>query len=132
MSYGNFVLDKGYKADNPIAKFAAVKQGADDDSVDVAGAGDLVLGFSQFDVTTDDIGNQKGASVRMMGITEAVVKTGATVNAGQQVTTDTGGVVKASAVGDHVCGVALTSVATAAAGDRISVLIYHYKDTDVS
>lgn len=131
--YGNFVLDKGYEADGPIGKCCAVKQGSTDGSVAVAGAGDLILGFNQFEVTQDDIDNrQVGSSVRLMGISEAQVKVGQTVRAGHEVTTDTDGVVKEAVIGDHVCGVALTTITTGTAGQRVAVLIYRYRDTDVS
>lgn len=123
MAWGNFVLDKGYKADAAITKYTAVKFGSDFEHVAQAGAGDRVLGFSQFDVASGDITRGKGASVRIMGITEAVVKTGQTFTPGAYVAVDAGGVVKVAGTGDDIIGIALKGVSSSAAGVRIPVLL---------
>jgi D-arabinose 1-dehydrogenase-like Zn-dependent alcohol dehydrogenase len=124
MASGNFVLDKGYNAGGEIAKFHAVKYDPahPETVVPVSSSDDNIAGFAQFGVLTAEIAKGKGASVRVMGITEAVAA--GAIDLGDQVQLESDGRVSAAvaASGKRVVGKCVGS-ASANAGDQISLLI---------
>jgi Uncharacterized conserved protein (DUF2190) len=119
-SWGNFVLDKGLDADAALTKFRAVKMGAAEESVaPIAASTDVAIGVAQFDVTSQDITNKRGASVRMAGISE-METIGAAIARGAMVSISPNGRAKTAATGERVIGIALQAGA-ATAGVRIAV-----------
>lgn len=123
MASGNFVLDKGYDAGGEILKFHAVKySGEAEEVVPVSSGDDNIAGFAQFGVTTAEIGQGKGASVRILGITEAVAS--GAIDVGDQCQLESDGRVSAAvaASGKRVVGKCVGNAASTA-GDRISLLI---------
>lgn len=117
--YGNFILDKGYDADAAIAKYTAVKVGAEDESVaPVSSQGETGLGIAQYGVTADEIDKGKGASVRLEGISIWVA--GASITRGQKVTCQADGQCEPASSGDHVWGIAQQD---GEAGDQIAVAL---------
>lgn len=123
MATGNFVLDKGYNAAAAITKFRAVKLSAAETVTPVTAIGDVVHGWEQFGVATDEIAKGKGASVRVEGITEAEASAAIAVGVECEVIAD--GRVRAvtAASGARIVGRCVGHPASAA-GDRISMLIY--------
>jgi Uncharacterized conserved protein (DUF2190) len=120
MAYGNFILDKGYDAESALTAFRAVKPGATTEGVTACTAeGDQVLGISQFAVSAAELALNKGASVRLMGISE--VEAVHPIARGGAVGIDGSGRAIAANTGSRLIGVALQ--ATAATGDRIAVLL---------
>lgn len=123
MASGNFVLDKGYDASAAITKFYAVKMtGVAEQVGPITANTDEIQGFAQFGVTTAEIAKGKGASVRCIGITEAVA-VGAIAD-GNWVTLEADGRVSAlvNASGKTIVGKCVGFPATNA-GDRISLWI---------
>lgn len=124
MASGNFVLDKGYDAGDEIDKFHAVKydQANAETVLPVTSADDNIAGFAQFGVTTAEIATGKGASVRIIGITEAVAA--GAIDVGDQVQLEADGRVSAAvpASGKRVVGKCVGNAASTA-GDRISLLV---------
>lgn len=120
MAYGNFILDKGYDADSVLSAFRAVKAGTTSEGVTACTAeGDMVLGISQFAVSTAELALNKGASVRVAGISE--VEAAAAITRGASVGIDSSGKAITANTGARLIGVALTAAGTA--GDRIAVLL---------
>lgn len=125
MAWSNFILNKGYDADLALTKFRAVKVGTASESVTPVTANtDDIMGFAQFSVTSAQIVSGKGASVMMLGITEAEA-VGA-IAVGNWVTLEADGRVSvlANASGKTVVGKCVGTPSTNA-GDRISMLIVH-------
>jgi S-adenosylhomocysteine hydrolase len=125
MSWGNFILDKGFDlpAGGAVTKFRAVKMTGNSEEVSAVTANtDLIIGFVQFGVTTSEQARGKGASVRVMGVSEAEA-VGA-IAIGQQVTLEADGRVSAlvAASGKRVVGRCVGSPSTNA-GDRIALLV---------
>jgi hypothetical protein len=118
MAYGNFILDKGYDAASVLTKFRAVKFHANPEAVTaITGATDLVHGVSQFDVTTAELAKNKGASVRVDGVTEW--EAGGAITKGAFVTIDSAGRCVAAATGNKIWGQAWQAASTS--GDRVAV-----------
>jgi hypothetical protein len=115
---GNFVLDKGFDAAAAITKFRAVKLSADETVTPVTAITDRSIGVEQFGVSAAEILKGKGASVRLMGITEMEVS--ANVAVGDLVSAGTDGRAKTAATGERVIGECVKGT-TAGAGARISV-----------
>lgn len=83
-------LDKGYNAEDVIAKYRAVKYGATAEGVlPITAAADRVMGISLFHVTAAERLRGKGASVRRAGIAEW--ECGGTITRGDLVTNDSVG-----------------------------------------
>lgn len=123
MASGNFVLDKGYDTAAALTKFRAVKMSGNPEEVTPITANtDEILGFAQFSVSTAEIAKGKGASVRLMGITEAEA-VGA-INEGDWVTLEADGRVSvlANSSGKTIVGKCVGNASTNA-GDRISLWI---------
>ncbi len=118
MATGNFVLDKGYNAAAAITKFRAVKFSAEETVTPVTAITDVPIGVSQFAVSAGEIALGKGASVRVLGITEIEVSAAVTVGALCGMTTDGRG--KTAATGERVLGMFTQGAANA--GDRASLL----------
>jgi hypothetical protein len=122
MAYGNFLLDKGYRAAAAMTKFYAVKFSAAETVTPVTANTDLIAGFVQFGVTSNEITRGKGASVRTDGISEAVA-TGA-ITVGQQVQLESDGRVSAlvGSSGKRIVGRCVGHASTNA-GDRIALRV---------
>lgn len=122
MATGNFVLSKGYDAAAAITKFYAVKYSADQTVTPVTAITDRIAGIAQFGVTAAEILKGKGASVAVMGISEAVA-TGA-IAVGAQVQLEADGRVSSAvgASGKRIVGTCVGDPSTNA-NDRISLLI---------
>jgi len=120
MAYGNFVLDKGYKAAAALTKFRACKLTATETVGPVSAIGDVCHGFPQFSVSAAELARGKGASVRILGITEAEA-TGA-IAVGQSVQMESDGRVSLAvgASGKRLLGRCVGHASTNA-GDRIAL-----------
>ena len=127
MAWGNFLLDIGMDvaSGQPLTKFYAVKYSAAEQVTPVTAITDVIAGFSQFGVTTNDLNRGKGASVRVHGVTEAVAN--GAIAVGSLVTLETTGQVSpyVAASGKRIVGKCVGSPSTNA-GDRISLLINPY------
>jgi hypothetical protein len=124
MAWGNFVLDKGFKASAVVTKFRAVKlTGAAETVGPIAAITDDPIGWLQFDISATDLTRGKDASVRVIGVTEAEASTAIAI--GQRCTLDADGRVSAlvAASGKRVVGLCVGTPA-AVAGDRIAMLIH--------
>ena len=125
MAWGNFILDKGYDAAAAITKFRAVKYTANPEEVTPVTANtDDIAGFAQFTVTSADIANGKGASVALLGVTEA--EAAGAIALGKYCTLEADGRVSelVDSSGKKIVGKCVGTPA-ANAGDRISMLIVH-------
>lgn len=124
MAYGNYVLDKGYDASAAISKFYAVKYTGTEEVGPVTAASDVIAGFAQFGVTAAEILKEKGASVRLDGITEAVVGDGTDIAVGDSVQLMADGRVQktAGSSGARIVGVCVGHPSSVA-GDRIALRI---------
>jgi hypothetical protein len=123
MSWGNFVLDKGYDAAAAITKFRFVKYSAAEQVTPVTGIGDDVAGVAQFGVTAGEILKGKGTTVRMIGVSE--VEASGAIAVGQRVELVADGRVKllVAASGARAVGKCVGHASTNA-GDRIACLIF--------
>lgn len=127
MSWGNFVLDKGFDipSGQAITKFRAVKLTGNTEEVSaITGITDDPIGWAQFGVTIAEQARGKGASVRVIGVSEA--EAAGAIAIGQRVTLEADGRVSAyaNASGKRVVGQCVGSPAVSA-GDRISLFIFH-------
>ena len=125
MAWGNFLYDKGFDlpAGGAVTKFRAVKLTGNTEEVSaVTGIADMIIGFVQFGVAATEQARGKGASVRVMGVTEA--EAAVAIAVGAQVTLEADGRVSnyVAASGKRIVGRCVGSPATTA-GDRISLLI---------
>lgn len=119
MSYGNFVLDKGFVAAAAVTKFKAVKgTGTDDEVTPVTADTDVVVGVAQYSVSAGELAKQKPASVRMAGISQ--MECTATIQQGALVCITADGSANALTTGDRVIGIAL---ADGSSGTRIPVAL---------
>jgi hypothetical protein len=120
-SWGNFVLDKGFNAAAAITKFRAVKLTTAGETVTpVTGVGDVVIGVAQFGVTAGEITKGKGASVRMMGVTEMEASEAIAIGDIVVLASD-GRAATTPTAGDRVLGICLE--AAGAAGERCTVFL---------
>lgn len=122
-AYGNFVLDKGYNAAAALTKYRAVKFSAAETVTPITAITDVIAGFPQFDVSATDLTNRnKGASVRVEGITEA--EAAGAIAVGSLVTLEVDGRVSTfvAASGKRVIGRCIGAAAVNA-GDRIALLL---------
>jgi len=123
MASGNFVLDKGYNAGNAITKYRAVKfSGNAEEVVAVTGIADDPAGWAQFPVSASEITRGKGASVRILGQTEAEAAGAIPVGAWCQLEADGRVSARVGASGKKLVGKCVGEAATTA-GDRITMLI---------
>lgn len=120
-SFGNFVLDKGFRAAGALTKYRAVKLTAADTVNVVTAVGDLAIGVVQFGVTSGEILKGKGASVRMAGITQ--LEAAGAVAVGDLVAMAADGRAKgaAPAAGDRILGIAME--AAGGAGEYCTVFL---------
>lgn len=121
MAWGNFILDKGFRLADNVTKFRAVKATATHGvCTPVTANTDEVLGFAQFGVTDAEILHGKGASVRLLGITEA--EASGAIAVGDRVTLDAAGTVSVlvGSSGKRVVGKCVGNPSTNA-GDRIAL-----------
>lgn len=121
MASGNFVLDKGYDVLNPLIKFRAVKLDTSGNAEPCDTDAEAILGIPQFGVTAAEILRGKGASVRLMGISEW--EAAGAVNIWDEVSTDNVGRCQVADSGDVVVGRCYSDPATNA-GDRCSIFLY--------
>lgn len=118
-AWGNFVLDKGFKAAAAVTKFRAVKgTGNDGEVTPVTATTDIVLGVAQYSVSAGELAKKKDVSVRMDGISE--MECGGTIQQGALVTITATGTIVAGATGTRVIG---TALADGASGTRIPVAL---------
>lgn len=118
-AYGNFVLDKGFKAAAAVTKFKAVKgTGTDEEVTPVTAVSDVAIGVAQYGVTAGELAKQKPASVRMAGITE--MEAAGTIQQGALVCITADGSAGPLTTGSRVIGVAM---ADATSGKRIPVAL---------
>jgi hypothetical protein len=124
MAHGNFILDKGYKAAAAMTKYRAVKFSAAETVTPVTAITDRPTGFAQFSVSAAELLKQKGASVRVLGVTEAEAV--GPIAVGAQVTLESDGRVSTlvGASGKRIVGHCVGHPSTNA-GDRISLFIVH-------
>jgi len=122
MATGNYILDKGYLPAAALTKFYAVKLTAAETVGPVSAIGDVVHGFSQFDIAAAEILRGKQASVRLEGITEAVASAAIAVGAQCQLEADGRVSTVLAASGKRIVGRCVGHPASVA-GDRISLLI---------
>ena len=121
---GNYLLDKGYDADEALTIYRAVKAGAADESVQAVDTdGEGGMGIAQFGVTAAEILKGKGASVRIMGASEW--EAGAIISRGDPVTVDSVGRCKTAVFGDAIWGSADQDAS--GAGVRIRVTLSDVK-----
>jgi hypothetical protein len=120
-SWGNFVLDKGYKAGAALTKYRFVKLGAAFDIViQTAASTDQSIGVAQVSVsaTEQSRGSGKDVDVRMAGV--SVVELSGTVAAGDEIMSHTDGTARVATSTNRVVGMALKGGTT---GLRIPVLL---------
>ena len=126
MAHGNFILDKGYRvaAGQVLSKYRAVKFSAAEFVTPVTAITDRPVGWAQFGVTAAELLRGKGASVRVLGVTEA--EASGPIAVGAQVTLETDGRVSTlvGASGKRIVGHCVGHASTNA-GDRISLFIVH-------
>lgn len=122
MASGNFVLDKGYDAAAALTKFRFVNLTTAGKATPVTAITDTPVGVTQFGVTSAEILQGKGASVREIGISE--VEAAGAINPGVVCQLENDGRVSAlvGASGKRIVG-KCTDKGSANAGDRISMLI---------
>lgn len=122
MASGNFILDKGFDAATALSKFRFVKISGAETVTAVTGIADDPIGVNQFAVTVAQIAKGKGASVRLLGISE--IETAGAVAVGDRLQLENDGRVSTvvGASGKRIVGKCVGSAA-ANAGDRISGLI---------
>jgi hypothetical protein len=124
MASGNFVIDKGYNAAAALTKFRACKYSGNAEEVTpVTAITDKPAGWAQFAVSAADIIRGKGATVRLLGITEAEASTAIAVGAECTLEADGRVSVLAAASGKRIVGMCVGEAA-AGAGDRITMLVY--------
>jgi|SRR5215469_559334 len=127
MAWGNFLLDIGMNVTPgaPLTKFYAVKYDTANPEavIPVAAITDVIAGFSQFNVSTQEITKGKGCSCRVHGVTEAVAS--GAIPMGSLVTLAADGRVTAAATGARVVGKCVGNPAINA-NDRIALLINPY------
>ena len=115
----NMVLAVGYDASAALTKYAAVKLTADQTVGPVTAEGDVIIGVSQYGVTSAEILQGKGASVMLMGVSMMKVGAGG-VTLGTIGVSDAAGLVVASNTGARPLGLVL---ATGVANDYVPVLL---------
>jgi hypothetical protein len=122
MAWGNFLLDSGFNSASVLTKYRAVKLSAAETVTAVTAITDRPIGFSQFDISAAELAKNKGASVRVWGVTEA--ECSGVINVGDMCTLETDGRVSAlvGASGKRIVGQCVGDP-SATAGDRISLLI---------
>jgi Uncharacterized conserved protein (DUF2190) len=123
MASGNYLIDKGYNAAAALTKYRAVKYSGNPEEVTpVTGITDDPAGWAQFGVTAPEITKGKGATVRLMGITEAEAAGAISVGAWCQLEADGRVSARVGASGKKLVGKCVGEAATTA-GDRITMLI---------
>lgn len=122
MAWGNYDLDIGMDAAVALTKFRFVKYSAAETVTPVTAITDVPAGVTQFTVSTADLTRGKGASTRVMGVSE--VEAAGAIAVGALVQLEADGRVSSivGASGKRVVGKCVGSPA-AGAGDRISCLI---------
>lgn len=125
MAWGNFVLDIGYNAAGLITKYRCVKYTGNAEEVGIVTAiTDVIAGVEQFGVTAAEILKGKGASVRILGVSE--VEAAGAITTGTSCQMEADGRVSAAvgASGKRLVGKCIGQPA-GAAGDRIAMLVIH-------
>ena len=125
MSWGNFLYDKGFDipVSASITKYRAVKlTGVAEEVNIVTGDTDKAIGFPQYSVSAAEQTRGKGASVRVMGVTQA--EAAGAIAIGDVVTLANAGdgTVSSNTTGNRIVGICVGSPSTNA-GDRIALLI---------
>lgn len=122
--WGNFVLDKGMNAAAALTKFRCVKgTAATPESVSpIAAITDDIIGVGQFGVSAGDITRGKGASIRVIGVSETEAAGAIGMWARCQLAADGRVVAGVGASGARLVGICVGNPSTNA-GDRISMLV---------
>lgn len=127
MAWGNYVLDKGWRASAALVKYRACKFGAlssdnEETVTPVTANTDDPIGWPQYAVTSAEILRGKDASVRIAGVTEA--EANGAIAIGKYCTLESDGTVSqlVGSSGKKVVGFCVGSPSTNA-GDRIAMLI---------
>ncbi len=116
----NYVLDKGFVANEAITQYELVKLTSTEGAVDMADtANEQILGVAMEAASATEATAGKVIDVRMMGVATCIA--GEAIAIGALVNAKADGRVKdiAAAVKQKVCGIALT--AAAADGDHIDI-----------
>lgn len=125
-AWSDYILSKGYDAESALTKFRACKAGANAEGVTaITVAGETGRGVSQFDVSTAEIAQGKGASVAIVGTTPW--EAGAAIAIDALVTVDSVGRCVTAGSGDKVWG--QCRLACDASGDIVSVTLNAVKTT---
>lgn len=122
MAWGNFVYDSGFNAAAAITKYRMCKLTAAETVGPVTAITDMAIGVEQFGVSALEIPKGKGASVRVIGVSEVEASTAIAV--GVRCTLDATGTVSAEvgASGKRLVGICVGHPA-AVSGDRIAMLV---------
>lgn len=123
-TWGNFVLDKGFNAAVALTKFRLVKgMAATPETVTpVTGIADDVIGVPQFTVLGTEILRGKGASVRVIGVSETEASGAIPLWSRCQLEADGRVKVLVGGSGARFVGICVGGAAVNA-GDRIAMLI---------
>jgi hypothetical protein len=124
MAWGNFVLDKGFNASAAISKFRFVKMTGNSEEVGpVTAIADDPIGVAQFAISTPELAKGKGASVRVIGVTEVEATGPIAIGSRCQLAADGRVTSLTGASGARTVGKCVGHPSTNA-GDRITMLIY--------
>lgn len=124
MAWGNFVLDKGYKAAAAVTKFRAVKYSAAEIVTPVTAITDNPAGWAQYGISAAELAQGKDCSVRMLGVTEAEAAGAIGIGVICQLEADGRVSALVGASGKKIVGKCVGNPAVNA-GDRIAMLIIH-------
>lgn len=124
MAWGNFVLDKGYDTATALTKFRFCKGSAAETVTACTAITDVPVGVPQFTVSAAEILKGKGASVRLLGVSE--VEAAGVIAVWDMVQLESDGRVSAvvGSSGKRIVG-RCVGAAAGGAGDRVAVLLIH-------
>lgn len=118
MAYGNFVLDKGYKAAAVITKLTFVKFSAEDTVTPATAGTDMIVGVATVGVSASELTRGKRVSVRLMGIAD--VEAGGSFSTGGLVMSNGSGKAIAATSTNRAVGLALQDGAN---NTRVAILL---------
>lgn len=122
MAWGNFLLDIGMDAAAQVLKFRFCKYSAAETVTPITAITDVPAGVPQYSVLTADLVRGKGASVRVIGVSEVEASAAIAVGALVELVNDGRVRTITGASGARVVGKCVGNPSTNA-GDRISCLI---------
>lgn len=121
MPTSNYIQDKGYDAAVALTKFRAVKFSALETVTPITAATDMIVGFSQFDVSAAEIAKGKGATVRRFGAT--IAEASAALAVGQEVACAADGRVKPAVATERIIGICDEAASGAGKFARVSLTL---------